>query len=358
MRPDRSSNTHRGASAVFAAAFAAANQPIASTSSNQNNNNNNQHPSSAVLSDGSARSGSARMYNPARGNGSWRDGGRGRDEVGMHDVGETNQDQGGRTKQTTRIGHHKGPYSMGESVGLPLVSILFHSRQTKIKVFCQPTKPNRSSNSHRGASERNISTALVNDISTLRNSVPASSWSAPPPPSAIELGALRLFLVSRYSEVDNMLNLEHMADDIALQEAGLILPGGKGASPDVAGVMWKLAGSLFPNVRSFVYARSDNVILNRDPCNQVVSLSLANNNLTNIRSLSPFLLTSYLPNVVNASFASNEISNIKGMNLLSPIMGGNGLGGPDGTPGWAHLRDLVLDGNPLTGKGAAEANYR
>jgi hypothetical protein len=208
-------------------------------------------------------------------------------------------------------------------------------------------------------------TTLVDDISTLRNSLPDSSLSTPPPPSAIELDALRLFLVSRYSEVFGMLNLEHMADDLALQEAGLILPGRKGASSHAAGAMWKLAGSLFPNVRSFAYSRSDTSILNCNSCNQVVSLSLANNNLTNIQSLSPFLLTSYLPNLVNVSFASNEISKVKDLNFLSPHMGGNGLGGPDGTPGWAHLRDLVLDGNPLTwkgkpltGKGVDEANYR
>lgn len=119
--------------AAFAAAFAIANQPIASASSNQNNNNSNQHPSFASSSEGeaesSARSGFARTYTPARGHGS-RDG-RGRDEVGMNDVG--NMNQGGRSKQAAKLGNHKGPYPMGERVGFRLVAFSFHSRQTKIK---------------------------------------------------------------------------------------------------------------------------------------------------------------------------------------------------------------------------------
>jgi nuclear RNA export factor len=117
----------------------------------------------------------------------------------------------------------------------------------KLEVFRQPINPNRSSNNHRGRDERNMPTVLRNDASTSRNRASASSSTAPPPPSAIE--TLRFFLISRYSEADNMLNLEHMADDIALKAAGLKSPGEKGAPSNVAGAMWKLAGSLFPNVR-------------------------------------------------------------------------------------------------------------
>jgi hypothetical protein len=128
------------ATPAAAAAFAAANQPIASTSSNQNNNN--QHPLPAGPSgrgaELAARLGNARTYTPARGNGMRRGGGhgagRGRDEdVGMNDVGSTSQ--GGRSKQTMRRGHHKGPNPMGERVGFRLILFLFNNGQTKVRGF-------------------------------------------------------------------------------------------------------------------------------------------------------------------------------------------------------------------------------
>lgn len=69
-----------------------------------------------------------------------------------------------------------------------------------------------------------------------------------PPPSASAIETLRLFLLSRYSAVDKMLNLENMAGDAMLLQAGLKAPGEKGAPANVAGACWKLAGSLFPEV--------------------------------------------------------------------------------------------------------------
>lgn len=66
-------------------------------------------------------------------------------------------------------------------------------------------------------------------------------------PTSIE--TIRLFLMARYSPEAKLLNLENMASDTVLQTAGVLAPGQKGAAKDISGVIWKLAGTLFPNVR-------------------------------------------------------------------------------------------------------------
>lgn len=59
---------------------------------------------------------------------------------------------------------------------------------------------------------------------------------------------MRLFLVSRYSAENRMLNLENMADDPVLREHNLAPPGSKNAPTNMAGALWKLAAEMFPDV--------------------------------------------------------------------------------------------------------------
>ena len=89
---------------------------------------------------------------------------------------------------------------------------------------------------------------------------------------------------------------------------------------------------------------------------QVVSLSLANNNLTSILPLSPYLLASNLPNIRNVSFANNQLSKLRDLDCLSSTVG---AARHDKRPkGWKDLAELVLTGNPIVGVGAKEAEYR
>lgn len=77
----------------------------------------------------------------------------------------------------------------------------------------------------------------------------AASGTAKGPPSGSAIDTLRLFLLSRYSPEIRMLNLEHMAEDSILRDAGLLAPGQKGAPSNMAGALWKLAATEFSNVR-------------------------------------------------------------------------------------------------------------
>lgn len=63
------------------------------------------------------------------------------------------------------------------------------------------------------------------------------------------IDTLRLFLLSRYSQPDRLLNLENMAEDPILKEHKLIAPGQPGAPSNMAGAIWKLAKEMFPDVR-------------------------------------------------------------------------------------------------------------
>lgn len=173
------------------------------------------------------------------------------------------------------------------------------------------------------------SPALVRDGSSSK----ASTSAVPPTESAIE--TLRVFLTSRYSPGDKMLNLENMSGDPLLISAGLKAPGSRGAPHNLAPALWKLAGRLFPDI---------------------VSLSLAHNSLSSIINLSPYYLIQHLPNVVNLSLASNMINSLRELDPLSPVSGGNRKGkGPKGLPG---LRELVMTGNPCVETGPREEAYR
>jgi nuclear RNA export factor len=73
-------------------------------------------------------------------------------------------------------------------------------------------------------------------------------------PSLIEEGtgkstvdALRSFLSRRWDANTKYLNLEAIADDAILQDAGIELPGSEDSSK-VGGALMKLAGEMFPDV--------------------------------------------------------------------------------------------------------------
>ena len=150
-----------------------------------------------------------------------------------------------------------------------------------------------------------------------------------------------------------MLNLENMAGDALLIEAGLKAPGEKGAPANVANAMWKLAGSLFPDVSRC----SIPTIIDADRRSaQIVSLSLAHNNLSSLQQISPFLLTSFLPNILNVSLAGNRLDLLRDIDPVSPV---GGAKSKDKRPrGWAKLQELVLTGNPLVESGVRENAYR
>ena len=96
--------------------------------------------------------------------------------------------------------------------------------------------------------------------------------------------------------------------------------------------------------------------LTRSTFSQLVSLSLANNGLTSILPLSPYLLTSSFPNLRNISFASNQLTRRKDFDGLSPCVGS--ARNDKKFKGFRNLVELVLTGNPLVGTGAQEATYR
>lgn len=102
----------------------------------------------------------------------------------------------------------------------------------------------------RGSSSRNAP-ATIREEHTRSKSSPASSnsttTSGTPSVSAIE--TLKVFLESRWVPEAKMLNLEAMTSDSILKGAGLKAPGEKGAPANLSPALWKLAASMFPDVR-------------------------------------------------------------------------------------------------------------
>lgn len=150
-----------------------------------------------------------------------------------------------------------------------------------------------------------------------------------------------------------MLNLENMAGDALLIQAGLKAPGEKGAPANVANAMWKLAGSLFPEVSRSSSLTIDDADLHAV---QIVSLSLAHNNLSSLQQISPFMLTSYLPDILNVSLAGNRLDLIRDIDPVSPIGGAKSK--DKKARGWLKLQELVLTGNPMVETGLREDAYR
>ncbi|BGP36661.1 nuclear mRNA export, poly(A)+RNA binding protein [Rhodotorula kratochvilovae] len=177
---------------------------------------------------------------------------------------------------------------------------------------------------------------VISDKPTRASSAPTSSKAgkSSDPPTQSTIDVLRLFLLSRYSQPDRMLNLESMSDDPILKQHKLLAPGQPGAPTNMAGAIWKLSKELFPDV---------------------VSLSLANNNLSSLLPLSPYLLTSSLPHIENVSFANNNIKNFRDLDPFSPLVGKERK---DKQPkGWGQLKELVLTGNPVVGSGGQPETY-
>ncbi|GAA5916790.1 hypothetical protein JCM6882_004167 [Rhodosporidiobolus microsporus] len=178
--------------------------------------------------------------------------------------------------------------------------------------------------------------SVISDKPTRASSAPTSSKTgkSTDPPSSSTIDVLKLCLLARYSAPDRMLNMENMAEDPVLKEHKILAPGQPGAPANLAGAMWKLAKEMFPDV---------------------ISLSLANNNLSSLLPLSPFLLTSSLANIENVSFANNNLSQFRDMDPFSPLIGKERK---DRKPkGWSKLKELVLSGNPIVNSGGTTQTY-
>lgn len=90
---------------------------------------------------------------------------------------------------------------------------------------------------------------------------------------------------------------------------------------------------------------------------QVITLSFANNSLTSLLPLSPWLLTQHLSDVENVSFANNSLSHFKDLDPFSPSVGKIRSDGRK--KGWANLKELVMTGNPMAKTEGEEAqNYQ
>ncbi|GAA5922186.1 Mex67p [Sporobolomyces koalae] len=189
----------------------------------------------------------------------------------------------------------------------------------------------------RPARGRNIPGNLSDRISgraPAGSSSAASKAKATDPPASSTIDTLRLFLLNRYSQPDRMLNMENMADDPILKEHKLLAPGQPGAPSNMAGAIWKLSKEMFPDV---------------------VSLSLANNDLTSLLPLSPHLLTSSLPNIENVSFAQNRLAHFGALDPFSPLIGRRKEKKPKG---WSKLKELVMKGNPMCHSTGNEEVYQ
>ncbi|GAA94027.1 hypothetical protein E5Q_00674 [Mixia osmundae IAM 14324] len=143
------------------------------------------------------------------------------------------------------------------------------------------------------------------------------SSSAGTKPSSIQV--LHDFIEQRWNPSAALLDLSGMIRDPIWRLKGIKPPGTRDAPKAIAGALWKSVSQTYP---------------------QIVSLSLANNDLENLRDLSPSLLVQYLPHLHNLSLADNKIARTSPMN---PIGSSNRHSG-----GLKQLEALVLTGNPIT----------
>ncbi|KAI0035362.1 hypothetical protein K488DRAFT_39110, partial [Vararia minispora EC-137] len=126
----------------------------------------------------------------------------------------------------------------------------------------------------------------------------------------------RQFVQKRWNPEIRFLNLERMSEDELLSRARLLPPGMPGSSGKEAAVIFKLASQLKPPVRT---------------------LSLANNQLTNLAAIST--LAHYLPNLANLSLENNNIRHWRDLDAISAIS--------DRKDKLSKLRELILLGNPI-----------
>ncbi|CEP12242.1 hypothetical protein [Parasitella parasitica] len=143
-----------------------------------------------------------------------------------------------------------------------------------------------------------------------------SAALAPPSSDANEklttIDIMRNFLKSRWNGDSKFLNLDDMSADPILKKSAIKPPGAPGASASVGPALMKLAGEMFSDV---------------------VTISFARNKLKNVQPIST--LAQYLPNVQNLSLQDNLIKEFDHLEALS------------GTGKLAHLRELLMAGNPL-----------
>lgn len=170
---------------------------------------------------------------------------------------------------------------------------------------------------------------------------------------------LKQFLARRYNAEAHLLNLEvcvaacpllggssadrkrddqNMADDPTFKGPNaLTAPGVRtGQKSSAALAMWKIIREQYPDVR---YPASAHVLTHVSFL-QVVSLSLADNNLISLVDIAPAALVHALPNLQNLSLKGNSIKEVKALNPLShdDAIGRDGL---------QCLRELVIDDTPL-----------
>ncbi|POY71352.1 hypothetical protein BMF94_5664 [Rhodotorula taiwanensis] len=287
----------------------------------------------AALPKGDAMNGSA---GTSTGRGGARRGGLGRtrgagashmeEDVGMSDGNEANSKRRGRQGRAGPMGDRHGRLSRSS----PVVSCKRYSTHARARrppwvAGPSPSEPRRGGRNAPG---------VISDKSSKPAAGSSKGSKASEPTKQSTIDTLRLFLLSRYSQPDRLLNLENMAEDPILKEHKLIPPGQPGAPSNMAGAMWKLAREMFPDV---------------------ISLSFANNNLTSTLPLSPYLLTSSLSDIENVSFAGNNFSQFRDMDPFSPDVGKKRN---DKKPkGWSKLRELVLTGNPVVHSGGGSTTY-
>ncbi|RKP26337.1 hypothetical protein SYNPS1DRAFT_14337 [Syncephalis pseudoplumigaleata] len=126
------------------------------------------------------------------------------------------------------------------------------------------------------------------------------------------IDALRAFLRPRYTSATRFLNLEAMHQDPNLIAQGIDGVGQAGKDSHTGAVLMKLVKEMFP---------------------EVISISLANNQLTSCQSIST--ICQYLPELQNLSLQNNLLPDYKS---IEQLRGPNKL---------KQLRELILTGNPV-----------
>ncbi|GAA5831257.1 hypothetical protein JCM3766R1_002986 [Sporobolomyces carnicolor] len=250
-------------------------------------------------------------------------------------IGSGNR-RGGVGRASAGRGSYRGSGAMDEDIGMDDAADSAAQRRRGRQARSGPMgeRPRHNSN-------KNVPATLSDRISgrggaaSGSGSAGAGKGKATDPPASSTIDTLRLFLLNRYSQPDRMLNMENMAEDPILKEHKLLAPGQPGAPANMAGAIWKLAKEMFPDV---------------------VSLSLANNDLSSLLPLSPYLLTTSLPRIENVSFAQNRLSHFSALDPFSPLIGKRRT---DKKPkGWSHLKELVMKGNPMCHSAGTEEVYQ
>ncbi|GAA5962102.1 hypothetical protein JCM3765_005521 [Sporobolomyces pararoseus] len=247
--------------------------------------------------------------------------------------------RGGVGRASAGRGNHRGTGGMDEDIGMSDAgsadSTAQRRRGRQARSGPMGERPRNNKNVPATLSDRISGRSGGGGASGSGSSSGGGKGKASDPPASSTIDTLRLFLLNRYSQPDRMLNMENMAEDPILKEHKLLAPGQPGAPSNMAGAIWKLAKEMFPDV---------------------VSLSLANNNLSSLLPLSPYFLTTSLPNIENVSFAQNRLSHFSNLDPFSPLVGKKR--GDKKPKGWSKLKELVMKGNPMCHSAGTEEVYQ